>query len=151
MVWFPSCKLAEKLIENKLTMVSTLRKNKKEIPLDMISVKNVPLLTSLFLYQPDKMLVSFTEKKNKNCILISTMHDRGEINQDTKKPNIIEFYNVTKGGLDVFHRLCNTYSTKRATSCWPMRLAFILSLMQLQSTATSYLCYVKRLEIVPII
>lgn len=49
------------------------------------------------------------------------MHDTGTVNPDTQKPDIVEFYNSTKGGVDVFDKLCHSYSTKRGTRRWPMR------------------------------
>jgi hypothetical protein len=33
------------------------------------------------------------------------MHDTGTLNTDTQKPDIVEFYNLTKGGVDVFDKL----------------------------------------------
>lgn len=49
------------------------------------------------------------------------MHDAGEINEDSQKPDIIDFYNLTKGGVDIFDKLCHAKSVKRATNRWPMR------------------------------
>lgn len=61
--WFSSIELCEELCKRKITMVGTLRKNKREIPPSLIATKGVPLGTSRFLYQPDKMLVSYHQKK----------------------------------------------------------------------------------------
>lgn len=56
--------------------------------------------------------------------LLSSMHVTGTVNQNTQKPDIIDFYNLTKGGVDVFDKLCHSYSAKRASRRWPMRYFF---------------------------
>lgn len=38
------------------------------------------------------MFVSFFEKKNKNVVILSTVHDSGTVSPDTGKPKVIEFY-----------------------------------------------------------
>lgn len=49
------------------------------------------------------------------------MHETETINEISKKPEQIEFYNKTKGGVDVFDKLCHQYSSTRKTSTWPLR------------------------------
>lgn len=50
----------------------------------------------MFVFDKEKTLVSFKTKPNKVVVLLSTTHDQAEINNVTKKPDIIEFYNSTK-------------------------------------------------------
>ena len=95
--WFSSLELCEELNQRKITMVGTLRKVKREIPPALISTRGVPLGASRFLYQPAKVLVSYHPKRNKNVILLSSMHDTGIVNPVTKKPDIAEFYNLKVG------------------------------------------------------
>ena len=95
--WFSSLELCEELNQRKITMVGTLRKVKREIPPALISTIGVPLGASRFLYQPAKVLVSYHPKRNKNVILLSSMHDTGIVNPVTKKPDIAEFYNLKVG------------------------------------------------------
>lgn len=97
--WFSSLELTDALLQNKLTFVGTLRRNKPQIPPSMLL--SAPEGSSKFMYQDDKTLVSFISKKNKKVLLISSMHFSGEINAQSKKPEIVEFYNLTKGGVDV--------------------------------------------------
>ena len=42
----------------------------------------------------------------------------------TAKPNIIKYYNQTKGGVDNMDKLLSKYSTKRRTNRWPLSLFF---------------------------
>lgn len=49
----------------------------------------------------------------KNVILLSTMHDEGEINSASQKSEIVDFYNLVREGVDVFGKPCHFYFTKR--------------------------------------
>lgn len=52
------------------------------------------------------------------------MHHSKEVDENTKKPTVILFYNATKGGTDTFDQLCHSYSVTRNTNRWPMRVWF---------------------------
>lgn len=119
--WFSSVPLFRTMLhEYKLTMVGTLRSNKPELPPSFIAKK--PEGTSLFAFDSDNMLVSHSPKKNKNVLLLSTMHRTKEIDEETNKPSVILFYNSTKGGTDSFDQLCHTYSVARVSNRWPLRV-----------------------------
>ncbi|KAH9635619.1 hypothetical protein HF086_012288 [Spodoptera exigua] len=57
----------------------------------------------------------YCPKKNKVVLLLSTMHNDASVNEGTPKrlPEIISFYNSTKGGVDVVDRLKLNYSVAR--------------------------------------
>lgn len=120
--WFCSYQLAEELGNKQLTLVGTLRKNKPQVP--PLMFENAPVNSSKFLYQDDKTLLSYTPKKNKKVLVLSSMHFSGDVNEQSKVPEIIEFYNLTKGGVDVLDKLCHDKTTKRSTNRWPMRYFF---------------------------
>jgi hypothetical protein len=42
------------------------------------------------------------------------------------KPEIIQFYNKTKGCVDTLDQLCHTYSVSRKTRHWPMRVFYAM-------------------------
>ncbi|XP_062559061.1 piggyBac transposable element-derived protein 4-like [Armigeres subalbatus] len=65
-------------------------------------------------------LVSYSTKKNKNVILLSTTHDDGIIDVETRKPEIIMDYNRTKGGVDTVDKLSATFSVSRITRRWSL-------------------------------
>lgn len=109
--WFTSIELAEQLRAKKLTLVGTLRKNKLEVPPHMLVVKNLPPMTRRFSHAPEMTLLSFSITKIKNVLVLSTMYETETINGISKKPEQIEFYNKTKGGVDVFDKLCHQYSS----------------------------------------
>ena len=92
------------LYEYELTIVATIRKNKRELPPSFVNSKKRQLNSSIFGFKKDTVLVSYVPKKNKVVLLISTMHDTGEICPESGKkmlPEIIWFYNSTNSGKDI--------------------------------------------------
>lgn len=92
-----------------------MRKNKKEIPVDFQPHKNKATQSSLFWFQKDIMIISFTPKKNKSVILLSTMHNDTLLDNRTKKALVIHFYYSTRGGVDTVDQMCGNYSVSRRT------------------------------------
>lgn len=124
--WYTSMPLATYLKSKNLTLLGTMRKNKGAIPHEFLPNKTKAVGTSTFGYQKDRTLVSYTTKKNRSVILLSTMHDRGDIEPESGKPEIILDYNMTKGGVDTLDKLCATYSVARTTRRWPLSIFFAL-------------------------
>lgn len=106
-------------------MVGTIRKNKSELPPQLLTTKNRPVKSSKFVYTADTSLVSYVPKKGKNVVLMSTLHRDGRIcGQEHQKPEIIMDYNATKGGVDNMDKLVTAYSCKRRTLRWPLVIFF---------------------------
>lgn len=128
--WFTSIPLASKLLnDHKLTLVGTIRKNKREIPPEFSQTKNRPICSTMFGFQKDLTLVSYIPKKGKVVNLLSTMHHDDKIDAYTEekaKPEIITFYNRTKGGVDTVDQLCRTYDVSRNSRRWPLTIFFAL-------------------------
>lgn len=118
--WFTSVPLADIMLSKQLTIVGTLRKNKKEIPPAFLPNRTKEVKSSEFAFDNEKTLVSFTPRKGKSVILLSTMHYTKSITEKGK-PEIIDFYNHTKGGVDTFDQMVHTYTTARKTRRWPLR------------------------------
>ncbi|XP_065364356.1 uncharacterized protein LOC135957517 isoform X1 [Calliphora vicina] len=119
--FFSSYELGQKLLSQGLTMVGTMRKNKKSIPPKLLECKNVPLFQSTFAFTENTALVSYIDRKD-NCVLLqSTMHVSNDVESDGKKlPKIMKYYNKTKGGADTVDKMLSCYSSKRKTNRWPM-------------------------------
>lgn len=67
------------------------------------------------------------KNKKKVVLLLSTLHNDNKLDETTgaaEKPEIITFYNGTKGGVDVVDQMKEEYSVGRMTRRWPMRLFF---------------------------
>ena len=128
--WFTSFPLLNKLLQDhRTTCVGTVKKNKTALPLEFKNTKDRPEYSSVFGYQKNTTIVSYVPKKRKNVILASTMHHDDTINLSTgdkKKPEIITFYNSTKGGVDTVDELCATYNVARNTRRWPMVIFYAL-------------------------
>lgn len=124
--WYSSYQLAKSLLANKITYLGTLRKNKREIPPEFLPNKKREVGSSLFGFQQEITITSYVPKKNKSVVLISTMHNDSSLNEDTKKPEVIHDYNMTKGGVDTVDQLCSNYSVSRRTKRWPLCTFFHL-------------------------
>lgn len=127
--YFTSIPLAEKLLEKRTTLVGTIRKNKKEIPPLFVNTKERPVCSSIFAFLKNGVLVSYVPKKYKNVMLFSTIHSDDTIDEttgDRHKPEMITFYNKTKGGVDVVDEMVSLYSTSRITCRWPLTIFFCL-------------------------
>ena len=124
--WYTSYPLVESLLrDHKLTAVGTLRKNKKEIPPEFLVTKNRPHVDSMFGFGDNLTLVSYIpkHKKKKNMVLLCSQHHDDKIDQatgDDKKPEIITFYNSTKGGVDMVDVMMDKYSVSRNSRRWPL-------------------------------
>lgn len=136
--WFSSIQLVDELSSRKLTYVGTVKKNKREIPKEFQPNKNRQVNSTLFGHTNQKTLCSFVPKKNRAVILVSSMHHGNQIDEDTNKPEIIMYYNSTKGGVDEADKKCSIYSCSRRTRRWPMVLLYrILDL----SAMNAYILY----------
>ncbi|XP_023222340.1 uncharacterized protein LOC111623851 [Centruroides sculpturatus] len=120
---FTSFKLAMDLLKEKLTMVGTIRKHHRVIPKKFLDLAGRKIPSSMFGFREDATLVSYVPKKNKNVLLLSSMHHSGSIDQKTgskQKPEIVTFYNMTKAGVDTVDHMTGAYSCARTTRRWPM-------------------------------
>lgn len=125
--WYTSVPLARTLLDMKLTLVGTLRKNKREIPAEFLPDKQKNVKSSLFGFTKEMCMVSYVPRKSYSVVLISSMHSDAKIAAETgadKKPEIVTFYNCTKGGVDTCDQLCSNYSVARRTRRWPLAVFF---------------------------
>ena len=103
-------------------MVGTLRKNKREIPLELhADTKQQPLYTSRFLFATDGIMILYHKAKmEKDVFLLSSMHTAPVVNENEakKKPEAILYYNSTKRGVDTADEMLRCYSTKAASRRW---------------------------------
>ena len=90
-----------------LTIVGIIQKNRKELPAEFVSTKDQKEFTTLYGLQKEAMIASYCPKKEKVVTLLSTMHlDKGtEWPGPEKKPDVITYYNTTKGGLDIMDQI----------------------------------------------
>lgn len=64
-----------------------------------------------------------TATAKKTVLLMSSMHTQAPIIK-SGKPEIIDYYNKTKGAVDTFDQMCAKYSCSRKTERWPQCLFY---------------------------
>lgn len=128
--WFTQVSLLNELKLKKLSYVGTIRKNRKELPNDFIATKGRTQHSSIFGFSSDgDTLVSYVPRKNKNVLLVSSLHEDESIDVSTgekQKPDVISFYNSTKLGVDIVDKMCGAYNVSRNTKRWPMVIFFTM-------------------------
>ena len=118
--FFTNLSLARKLLEKKLTLVGTMRKNKSKLPKEFAVAKGQNVKSTAFDFQQDAMIASYCPKKKCVVNMLSTMHNQREIESTLdQKPSIILFYTKTQDGVDTLDRMVRSYSTNLMTRRWP--------------------------------
>ncbi|GBP61678.1 PiggyBac transposable element-derived protein 4 [Eumeta japonica] len=154
--WFTSVELMNILKQKQLTLVGTLKKNKREVPPQFLPSRHREVGSSIFGFTSDATLVSYVPKHNKAVLVLSSMHHAPTIDPQKQKPEMITFYNSTKGGVDTLDQKCAIYSTSRRTQRWPMVVfyrmldvsaanAYIISSMNQSQKKVFRLNFMKRL------
>ncbi|KAJ8909550.1 hypothetical protein NQ315_012744 [Exocentrus adspersus] len=125
--YFTSVSLANELYEvHKLTFVGTIKKNKRELPQQLLQTNSRPVHSTMCAFGTGKnkctrTVISYIPKKHKNVLMLSTFHNSDSIdpNSTKQKPEVITFYNCTKGGVDVADKMKAEYSVTRFSNRWP--------------------------------
>ena len=120
--FFTIYNLAKLLLEKKLTLLGTVRRQRRDVPRSMVN--KMELYNSKFVYnhQDGICLVAYQAKKNKlPVIMLSSSHFEGVVSTDeAKKPEMILDYNKQKGGVDMFDENVEEFSCCRKTVRWPL-------------------------------
>ncbi len=104
-----SIPLAQELLKRNLKLVGTIKSNKKEISVDFKRDINREILSSIFGFSDKMTLVWFVTKEKKVSDFIELNAYDTHINPNTKKPQIVKFYNGTKSGVDTLDQLCHLH------------------------------------------
>lgn len=97
---FTSIDLVDYLWGQQTLYTGTMRANKPQIPYEFLNTTGKQPKTILQGYHGQKTLCSYFERKGKKPvnILTSKRFPPAEVDQ---KPAVVEYYNKTKGGVDV--------------------------------------------------
>ena len=116
--FFTSVSLARDLLQKKLTLVGTIRRNKPELPPKFTLAKGREVTSTAFGFQSDAMIASYCPKKRCVVNMLSTMHALPDISSTSceKKPEVILYYNSTKSGVDILDRMVWTKNDKKMAS-----------------------------------
>lgn len=120
-----SLQLAHVLSSWNMTLVGTVRKNKRCLPANMQPHKDRAVFSTNWAFGKEATLCSYVPKKRKAVVMMSSMHMKPEVQEGAQaKPLIITYYNQTKGGVDNMNKLLGEYSVKRRTNRWPLTLFY---------------------------
>lgn len=138
--WFTSIPLTKSLLPQpyNLTLVGSIRSDKREIPEQLMNSRSRPVGSSMFCFDGPLTLVSYKPKPAKMVYLLSSCDENAVINDSSGKPNMILFYNQTKGGVDSFDKMCSSMSCSRKTNRWPMAVFYGILNMAFVNSAIIY-------------
>lgn len=133
--YFTSFEVAKSLYENGLTMVGTIKKNKRCVPQDFLPSRNRNAESNIFGFLKNYTLVSYVPKKNRAVIFLSTMHHTKEVDISNKnKSEVNLYYNATKGGVDTLDQMAQEYTVRRKTNRWSV--AFFQNIVDIVGVAS---------------
>ena len=99
--FFTSLSAAEKLARNKISIVGTIRKNRRELSPQMTQSMPSNLYHSRFMWhnKSNALFVNYQAKLKKSVCLLSTMHSAPDVDTGSpkRKPCVILFYNLRLG------------------------------------------------------
>ena len=91
-------------------------------------------LSTVFGFQQKVTMCSYVPKKRNVVIMLSSMHHESKISDsEKKKPEIIEFYNWSKTGVNTIAKMLGRSTTKRSTQRSP--LAFFNNILDVARLA----------------
>jgi len=91
--FFTSVDLANQLKNKKLTLLGTMKQNKREIRQEFKPARQHDENSPIFGFSKDLTIASYVSKKNKSIVLLSSLQHDSAICSDSGKPEITEFYN----------------------------------------------------------
>ncbi|XP_058828335.1 uncharacterized protein LOC131688184 [Topomyia yanbarensis] len=135
--FFTSVQLVDDLFANGFYSIGTLRSNKKEIPKEFLKQRSIAPGTVKFGFNDKKMLVSWTEKRNKTVLLLSTdpsampscdmiKNNIENLLKPQGKPKVVHLYNSLKGGVDTLDKSTGSYSCKRRSNRYTVAIFYNL-------------------------
>ncbi|KAJ8968429.1 hypothetical protein NQ314_002305 [Rhamnusium bicolor] len=102
------------LSDIKLTVIGTIRKNKRKLPVEFSKPVSRPEKSSMFGFRNECTLISTSQKKAKMR------------SAETRKPEMVTEYNKTKGVVDVVDKLVSSYDCAKNTRRWPMVIFYTM-------------------------
>ena len=107
------------LENNNLTVVGIVMANRKHLPVELTKKAGRLVESTSFSFKDDLTKCSWIPKKNKLVFLLSTAHQSDKIGE-SGEPEMIEFYNETKAGVNALDQKVRYYTTYHKMKRWPM-------------------------------
>lgn len=151
---YTSIPLAEKLLDRKITLVGTMRHNRKGIPKEIKSLEGREANSSVVFWEKTTQkltltsyVVSTKSKGMKNIIVLASKPPLlGQTKDDGKmKPAIIKFYDFSKGGTDIVDQRAATNTTSTKSCKWSKKvMSYMLDVSRVN--AQTIFCLNKGLD-----
>ena len=102
--------------------------NRREVPSQFKAAigREVESTKALYDHSNKILLLSYVPKRNKNVLMMSSLHSSISITDRHKKPTVITDYNKHKGGVDTLDENCEEFSCLRKTNLCPMVINYNL-------------------------
>ena len=117
--FFTLLPVAKKLARNKISIVGTIKKNRRELSSQMTQPLSNKIYHSRFMWhiRSNVLFVNYQAKRNASVCLFSTIHSSPDVDNDSRKqkPNVILVYNKNKVGVDCFDQMTRLYTTRSAS------------------------------------
>lgn len=132
--FFTSTTVAENLLADRLTIVGTIDRRRR-MPAELKEPRGREAGSSLFAYNGSQTAVSYCPKPKKLVTALSTQHQAPMVDKITKKPEILLYYNATKGGVDVLDAMVENYTYSPPLRRWPTAVfLFLLGIAQVNAS-----------------
>ncbi|XP_037399722.1 uncharacterized protein LOC108434716 [Pygocentrus nattereri] len=126
-IYFTSLSLANRLLESNTTLLGTINKIRREIPLEAKNAKGREKLSTEVYRSGGALLTVYAPKTNKTVCVLSTMHTHVKIADDRKrKPNTVTDYNRMKCAVDIMDQKVRAYTVRAGTRRWPVAVFYNL-------------------------
>ncbi|KAF8785517.1 hypothetical protein HNY73_011040 [Argiope bruennichi] len=109
--WFISIELAFDLLKRGLTYLGIMKKEKLEVPKELLPSKIKVEKSAVYGFTKDLFLVFFITRKNKTVLLLSSMHHIPSIGKKSGTSKLMKFFNKTKGCVDALDEKYVVHST----------------------------------------
>lgn len=96
-------------------------------PPPLLELKDRERNTAKFAFSDKLTLLSYCpprSKQKKVVMMLSTLHPTADPDAKNKLPEMVEYYNKTKCGVDLMDQLCHRYNVSRRTRRWPMAIFY---------------------------
>ena len=116
------------LLKQNLTLIGTIMANRREVHRNSKQQKEKRLkalwhcmtILSKFYY------CHMSHKRNRNVLMMSSLHSSISITNCHKKPTVITDYNKYKGRVDTLDENCKEFSCLKKTDRWPMIISITI-------------------------
>ena len=146
--FYTSMELANWLLERKMTIVGTIKTNRKGVG-DVKKMDGRENNSTLIYWEKDKGTMTMTSyvmntksSGKRNVLILATTNPILGVTKDDgkSKPAIINFYNYTKGGTAIFDQKMGKYSVKPKSSKWTVAsFSYILDIARVNAATLSRL------------